>query len=290
MPDSTDNQKYFSGPLNLDRKTKRADTVMGTQLVLDERKFNALDMLVSFDGEPLSFERIYESVWEGAPGSVSREEARAELKDLIDQVDSAGEGFMRIEYVPENGFSFRTHWGHNWQTEAPGEDVFALPDNLIGVSEKPKKRERRLIATLIAGAVAAVAAIVMILAFVMNDLAAESRVIDDATVPLELPDRLDIFGDTDGSGVGNTDEDAAEETFSDTESGAIPSSLTEPFLVKKQEEDEESEDDSETEGDAEDDPETEEGGEAEDDPETEGGGEAEDDPETEDAQEIEDDL
>jgi len=266
MLDSTDDQKYFSGPLNLDRKTKRADTVMGTQLVLNEGKFDALDMLVSFDGEPLSFERIYQSVWEDAPGSVSREEARVELKDLIDQVDSTGEGFMRIEYVPEAGYSFRTHWGHNWQTETPGEDAFALQDSLITIPEKSKKREQRLVATLIAGAVVAAASIVMILAFVMNDLAAENRVIDDATLPLALPDKIDITGDTEESGFGNTDEYAGEATFADAEPGTIPIAFTEPFLVVEPEEhggtggDSKPEEDEETEGDSE----TEEGSETED--------------------------
>ena len=278
MLDSTGDQKYFSGPLNLDRKTKRADTVMGTQLVLDERKFDALDMLVSFDGEPLSFERIYESVWEDPSGSVSPEEARAELEDLIDQVESAGEGFMRIEYVPEAGYSFRTHWGHNWQTEAPVEDIYALPDDLMALPEKPKKPERRLRAMLLVGAVAAAAAVVLILTSVMNDLAAETQVIDDATVPLALPDKIDIPGGMDESGYGNQDEYMGEETFEEAEPGSIPNAMTEPFLVVKPEEDEEKEDDPETDEDEEtgEDPEPEEGAE------TEGEAEAEEDSEIDD--------
>ena len=278
MLGSTDDQKYFSGPLNLDRKSKRADTVMGTQLVLDERKFDALDMLVSLDGEILSFERIYESVWEDPSGSVSPEEALDELKDLIDEVESAGEGFMWIEYVPEAGYSFRTHWGHNWQADAPGEDIYALPDDLMALPEKPKKPERRLVAALLVGAVAAATAVVMILTSVMNDLAADAQVIDDATVPLALPDKLDIPGGMGESGFESLDEYAGEETFEETDPELVTNALLEPFLIVKPEEDEEKEDDSKKEDDP----------EIEDDPEPEEGAETEDEAETEEDSEIED--
>ena len=86
MPDSTEKLRYFSGPLNLCRDTKRADTVMGTQLLLDDSKFDALDMLVSSEGESLPFEQLYESVWGDPDNPVSLDEARLELKDLIEQV------------------------------------------------------------------------------------------------------------------------------------------------------------------------------------------------------------
>jgi len=52
------------GPLNLNRLTKQADTVFHQELYLDEKEFEALDMLATREGETLAFEQLYEAIWE----------------------------------------------------------------------------------------------------------------------------------------------------------------------------------------------------------------------------------
>ena len=120
---------FIIGPLNLDRQTKRANTAMGMELNLDANTFMALDLLATHEGETLIFEQIYDEVW-GISGDKndpevdgrldtdadSRETARETLNALIEQVRVAGEGFMWIDYQSETGYTFQTHWAHNWNT------------------------------------------------------------------------------------------------------------------------------------------------------------------------------
>jgi|GEM_PF-3434210 len=107
---------YFVGPLNLNRKTKQANTVMGTELLLDAHSFDALDMLATQENKPLTFEQLYAAVWDAKDGADNRDAALVALNNLIKQVSAAGKGFMWIEYSAEAGYTFGTRWGHNWQT------------------------------------------------------------------------------------------------------------------------------------------------------------------------------
>ena len=110
MKKDTDTTQYFSGPLNLDRKTKQATTVMGLEVPLDADEFNALDILVASEGEVLTFEKLYTSVWKKEDDSCSRSMAQAILENVIKKISETGKGFMWIEYKPESGYSFRTNW------------------------------------------------------------------------------------------------------------------------------------------------------------------------------------
>ena len=107
--------QYFVGPLNLNRQDKRATTVMGTELTLDADEFDALDMLAECEGDPLTFERLYETVWSEGDCSRDRSVALMRLENLIGKISEIGEGLMWIEYEPETGYSFRTRWEHNLQ-------------------------------------------------------------------------------------------------------------------------------------------------------------------------------
>ena len=106
--------QYFAGPLNLNRKTKQATTVTGIELKLDTDEFNALDILAAQEGEIITFERLYEAVWNVGNGSRGRCAALTKLEKLmvilIRKVDETGEGLMWIEYKPETGYCFQTSW------------------------------------------------------------------------------------------------------------------------------------------------------------------------------------
>lgn len=114
---------YFVGPLNLDRQTKQANTVMGTELFLNANEFDALDMLAAQEDEPLTFEQLYNAVWGEGDNAYNREAAYEKMLDLAEQVDAAGKGFMWIEHCPQAGYTFRTNWGHNWQTGKKRLDI-----------------------------------------------------------------------------------------------------------------------------------------------------------------------
>ena len=105
---------YAVGPLNLNRLTKQANTVLGNELSLDENEFDALDMLAAQEGEPLPFELLYAVVWGTGGDSHERQTAKLILDNLLKQVGEVGKGFMWIEHHPESGYTFRTRWGHNW--------------------------------------------------------------------------------------------------------------------------------------------------------------------------------
>jgi len=119
----TEEYRYTAGPLNLNRYLKRACTIMGRELAISAKEFNALDMLVSREGEYLTFDELYQAVWGKAENPESKENARESIDNLLMQVCNDGEGFMWIEYLHEAGYMFKTHWGKNWdkdvRTDAP---------------------------------------------------------------------------------------------------------------------------------------------------------------------------
>jgi len=184
MHDESRKTKYFSGPLNLFREAKQADTVMGTELTLSAAEFDALDMMVEREGEPVTFEQLYDAIWKTPDGVDNSAEARAALDRVIEQVSIAGESFMEIEFSPESGYTFQTHWGRNWQARQQQEDPFVLPSGEMVVPGVSQSRGKRVVAGLVAGAVVTAAAIVLIITAVMNDIATDTFVINEEIVPL----------------------------------------------------------------------------------------------------------
>ena len=84
------------GPLHLNRQTKQATTSMGTKLYIDQKEFDALEILAEQEGETVSFERLGTE--------------QPKLEHLIGQVECAGQGFMWIEHRPGEGYTFHTKW------------------------------------------------------------------------------------------------------------------------------------------------------------------------------------
>jgi len=105
------------GPLNLDRQTKQACTALGAELILEANEFDALDMMAGRVGETLNLEQIYQAIWNEPDGADKRSEAQTALSNVMEQVNANGKGFMRIEYQPENGYTFRVKWGQDWWKE-----------------------------------------------------------------------------------------------------------------------------------------------------------------------------
>jgi DNA-binding response OmpR family regulator len=69
---------YFAGPLNINRQTKKAKTVLGIELPLTGNEFDALDKLAAQEGKPIPFENLFCT--------------QTGLEHVIKQVGEAGEG------------------------------------------------------------------------------------------------------------------------------------------------------------------------------------------------------
>jgi len=166
---------YCVGPLNLNKATKRACTALGVELFLDEKMFGALDLLASRVGDCISSEELGKAVCAGSEDPDRKEMAQESVDNLIKLISATGHGFMWIEYLPEEGYIFKTHWGHNWKTQSA--PVMQEPDNeptedeLTATMLKFKKRRSRHrppLAAVIAGAAAVAAAIILALMFLLN--------------------------------------------------------------------------------------------------------------------------
>ena len=106
MYENDDMQDYIcAGPLTLCRLERRANTVMGTELNLEDKTFDALEILVSQEGEAMTINQLVEDIWDG-----DAEAAKPALSSLTEQVNIAGQGFMLIEYKENTGYIFRTRW------------------------------------------------------------------------------------------------------------------------------------------------------------------------------------
>jgi len=162
--------RYSAGPLDINRPAKKAGTVMGAELILDDNEFGVLDMLASREGEYVTFDELYKTNWDLSENRDSKETAHTKIDDLIKKVSFDGCGFMWIEYSPEAGYIFKTHWGYNWNPQSgirsnepdkgPYEDV-PTPTNII-------TRRRSRSAEFIAGIGAIAAGIILILLFLFN--------------------------------------------------------------------------------------------------------------------------
>jgi len=189
MRDNIYENQVFVGPLNLNRQTRAAETVMGTKLSLDAKEFDSLDMLAAREGEALAFDLIYAVVWDNRDGICRRDEARLGLDNLISQIDKAGEGFMKINYTSEAGYTFQTCWSHNWKSQS---SIFPLG---LGKKEMPKvipRQKKRKNGTLFIKITLAAASVVMMIFLPLNGRL-ESDIgyyfFDDIPVPLAaLPD------------------------------------------------------------------------------------------------------
>jgi two-component system OmpR family response regulator/two-component system response regulator RstA len=104
---------YFIGPLNFNRQTKKATSLMNEELPLDEDEFDVLYLLATREGETLAFEPIYTAVWGAGDGSCERETAKVRIDRLSQKIKEAGEGLMWIEHKADAGYSFRINGKYN---------------------------------------------------------------------------------------------------------------------------------------------------------------------------------
>jgi len=148
---------------------------MGVELFLDEKMFDALDMLASRVGDYFTTKELCEAVYGESESPGIKEIAHEVADNLLRLIGAVGHGFMWIEHLPEAGYVFKTHWGNNWKTQsipvmtAPADEPTA--DELTAAMHKLKKRRNRHsppFAAIISVAVAVAAVVVLALLFLLN--------------------------------------------------------------------------------------------------------------------------
>jgi len=188
--------RYSAGPLNINRSAKKAGTVMGSELILDDNEFDILDILASREGEYITLDELYKTIWGITENPDGKEIARTTIDELIKKVSQDGYGFMWIDYSPEAGYIFNTHWGYNWNSRngtsslepiiRPTEDE-ETPVRLI-IRQRSRKAE------YIAGVGAIAAGIILMLLFLFNspilntpDVEPLFLEVEETDVPLAQP-------------------------------------------------------------------------------------------------------
>jgi len=187
------NQFIFAGPLNLNRETRQASTIMGSDILLGEKDFDALFVLAMNEGEYITFERLHKASWGKSKATESLDNATAALEKLVQQINSAGDEFMWIEHTPEMGYRFKTNWGKNPHTQKVPE--ISITDNSTKVPEKPRLMTLAAILTG-AGSLAAAVMLTLLLLYstgIMTPQEAEPLYIEveDPNIPLAAPENVD---------------------------------------------------------------------------------------------------
>ena len=189
--------RYSVGPLDINRSAKKAATVMGAELLLDDNEFGALDLLASREGEYVTFDELYKANWELSESRDGKETAHTAIDDLIKKVSFDGCGFMWIDYSPEAGYIFKTRWGNNWspQSELSSHEPVKGPSEDDTTPVKVIVRRKSRSAEYIAGVSAIAAAIILMLLFLFNTLILKPpdveplfKIVEDTNIPLAQPD------------------------------------------------------------------------------------------------------
>ena len=110
-----DDNFIIAGPLNLNKRMMRADTVMGERLQLNPQQFRTLLMLVSNEGITIPFEELHMFMTMPGEEKFSIQAARDVIVTLVNIVNISGRGFAKITMLPNDEFMFVTKWGMDWR-------------------------------------------------------------------------------------------------------------------------------------------------------------------------------
>ena len=107
------------GPLNFELHKNRITTI-NRELIFSENEFNALLFMARREGERLSFEQIYASVWVSprCPDTPeTRQAARGDIGRAAMRLTAAAGGFSWIELISGGVYVFHTNWGPGFNSE-----------------------------------------------------------------------------------------------------------------------------------------------------------------------------
>ena len=189
----------FAGPLNLNKETRRATTVMGLELVLGENDFEALDLFVTNVGKYLTFQQLYDAAWGRSESTKSLTFASAALDNLVLHINNVGDEFMWIEQTPGLGYVFYTCWGNDWNKQS-GIKVYtpskAKPSAIVAKNTR-KPRSPVPMAFIVGASTIAAAIVIVFLLLIRTGVITPTEAepihieMEDPAVPLAPPDNLE---------------------------------------------------------------------------------------------------
>jgi len=108
------------GPLTMDSRKNRVYIVPNVKLKLNQNEFDSLYMLAIRENISLSFEWLYNAVWDIGDGTDRRKEAIKGIEKVVKRINNFGAGFVWISKSSPDNYTFHSRWGHNineWQTD-----------------------------------------------------------------------------------------------------------------------------------------------------------------------------
>ena len=135
-----DDNFIIAGPLNLNKRMMRADTIMGERLQLSPLQFRSLLMLVSNEGVSIPFEELHMFMTMPDEEKCSIQVAKDVIFTLANIVNVSGRGFAKIDVLPNDEYVFVTKWGMDWRTEPEEADSKCKPDEaaIVGTDKFSK--------------------------------------------------------------------------------------------------------------------------------------------------------
>jgi len=170
---------FIAGPLNLDLHNKQVSTAYGVKINLSEHQFKMLYMLAIQEPASLSFQTIFDAISNDCNISCDKNQAYAEINELMDIIGKIGHGFMWIEQILD-GYSFKTNWGRDLQKDS---QIIIENPKKIEIEKKPVKNLRKLKGVYAGMATAAVMGVALIWA-ISNNPPQEIFTLEDPNVPL----------------------------------------------------------------------------------------------------------
>jgi len=101
---------FIAGPLALDGRANAAYIISNEAIRLNSDEFETLYILASRKDMDLSFELLYNAVWEMEDGRDRRWEAKKGIAGVMAAINSAGNDFVWIEHNPPDSYVLRARW------------------------------------------------------------------------------------------------------------------------------------------------------------------------------------
>jgi hypothetical protein len=163
-------------------------TVFHTEIIFSEDEFKTLYLLAANGEKPLTFDNLYDRVWDKGDGVDRRDEALNGINDIMEHINAIDPTMLWIEYKPETGYTFRLHEVYHPKNRVTQENTAELPGTKKKVPARPvvtkyQRRDRRIAAIAACAAVIVIGILAIPGLFPLNGI-----VIDEEKVPLAAPD------------------------------------------------------------------------------------------------------
>jgi|GEM_PF-5812984 len=132
-------KNIFAGPININGTTKQITTAMGTSFDVNALEYEILVLLVLHENTSFSIEDINHHLTQSNI-STTHADIKKSIIYICNKISILGEGFAWIEPSPNNQYTFKTKWGHNWQ-QIHNDTQKIAAESLIFVKKQAIKKQ-----------------------------------------------------------------------------------------------------------------------------------------------------